>query len=53
MKDEALEIMVEKAMRISNYNSYEDYNNEELREKFRRLLKGENTDASSKNIQQT
>ena len=52
MKDEALEIMVEEAMRISNYNSYEDYNNEELREQFRCILKGENTDASSKDIQQ-
>lgn len=51
MDNEALEKMVEEIMRIKCYNSYDDYNNEELREEVRRVLKGENTNAGSKNIQ--
>lgn len=51
MNNEVLEMMVEEIMRIMGYNSYEDYNNEELREKFRQMLREEDTDAGSKNIQ--
>lgn len=51
MSNEVLEMMVEEVMRMSGYNSYEDYNNEELREKFRQMLREEDTDASSENVQ--
>ena len=51
MDNEVLEMMVEEVMRISGYNSYEDYNNEELREKIRQMLRKEDMDASSENIQ--
>jgi hypothetical protein len=51
MSNEVLEMMVEEVMRMSGYNSYEDYNNEELREKFRRMLREEDTNASSENVQ--
>lgn len=48
MTDTVLEALVEEAMRFSGYDSYEDYNNEELREKFRRILteKEDDTNAS-------
>lgn len=50
MSNEVLELIVEVIMRTSGYNSYEEYNNEELREKFRQILRKEDTNASSKNI---
>ena len=41
MSNEAIEELVEEIMRMNGYSSYEDYANEELREKYRKMLKGE------------
>ena len=51
MNNEVLELVVEVIMRTSGYNSYEEYINEELREKFCQMLRKEDINASSKNIQ--
>lgn len=39
MTDEAIEIMVEEIMRTCSNSDYDVYNNEELREHYRQLLK--------------
>lgn len=38
MEKEALEIMVEDIMRAYYFGDYENYTNEELREKYRKML---------------
>lgn len=42
MSKETIEIMVEEIMRQYHMESYEDYSNEELREKYRKMLEEEN-----------
>ena len=42
MSDEAIEIMVEEIMRLRSDGNYEIYNNEELREHYREVLREEN-----------
>jgi len=41
MSNEVIEEMVEEIMRMRGDASYEDYNNEELREHYRELLRKE------------
>ena len=42
MSNEAIEEMVEDIMRCYHMGSYDDYVNEELREKYRKMLKEDN-----------
>lgn len=39
MSNEAIEEMVEDIMRMYHFGNYEEYNSEELREKYRKMLK--------------
>lgn len=46
MSNEAIEILVEEIMRTRSDGNYEIYNNEELRDHYRKMLMGENDDGS-------
>ena len=43
MTDEAIEMFVEEIMRRYHMKNYEEYSNEELREKYRQMLKNDGT----------
>lgn len=51
MTNEALEEFVEEIMRQYHMGNYEDYNSEELRDKYRKMLKEGKDNASSKDVQ--
>ena len=42
MSNEAIERLVEEIMRMYHMHNYDDYNNEELREHYRQILRKEN-----------
>ena len=42
MSNEAIEEMVEEIMRMYHSDNYNDYNNEEIREHYRQMLRKEN-----------
>jgi hypothetical protein len=46
MDKEMIEELVEEIMRQCHFTSYEEYTNEELREKYRRMLTEENKEKS-------
>lgn len=43
MTNEAIEMFVEEIMRRYHMKSYEEYSNEELRERYRQMLKSDGT----------
>ena len=45
MNEEKIEILVEEIMRQFHFGSFEDYNNEELREYYREMLRKEESNA--------
>ena len=51
MTNEAIEAMVEEVMRDISFGDYTKYNNEELREKYRKMLREENENAGSEELQ--